>query len=80
MESAEVEWSSCSSKIRYVQHRLEEMVKEIGLLIEDLNTESGDSAEIAIDPIPESDEVDTAIISSEETDVIPVFIIFLVFD
>ena len=56
------------------------MVKEIGLLIEDLNTESGDSAEIAIDPIPESDEVDTAIISSEETDVIPVFIIFLVFD
>ena len=55
-------------------------MEQIGFLIEDLNTESGDSAEIAIDPIPESDEVDTAIISSEETDVIPVFIIFLVFD
>merc|ERR1711910_286370 len=73
LESAEVEpKSSCSSsKIRDVQHRLSDMMEQIGFLIEDLDTESGDSAEIAIDPISESDEVDTAIISSEETDLIP---------
>merc|ERR1712062_15407 len=71
-EDTALEFSlSCSSKIREVQDRLSDMMKDIGLLIEDLNTESGDSAEIAIDPIPESDEVDTAIISSEETDVLP---------